>query len=56
MHTGTSPCAITGSQPAHICAVYSNLSSGITEYSGEGTHRDHQVQLLTEWPVQGLNP
>lgn len=31
--------------------------SQITEYSDlVGTHKDHRVQPLSEWPVQGLNP
>lgn len=29
----------------------------ITEYSElEGFHKDHEVQLYSEWPMQGLNP
>lgn len=57
MHRGTSlHCPAMESQPAHIFAVYSNLSSGTTEYSGEGTHKDNQVQHLSEWPIGRLNP
>lgn len=27
-----------------------------SEYSElEGTHKDYQVQLLSEWPIRGLN-
>lgn len=28
----------------------------ITESELEGTEKDHQVQLLCEWPMQGLSP
>lgn len=29
----------------------------ISEYSTlEGTHEDHQVQFLNEWPMHGSNP
>lgn len=32
-------------------------SYSITEYSElKQTHKDHQVQLLGEWPAQGSNP
>lgn len=34
-----------------------NLHSYITDYFElEGIHKDHEVQLLNEWLIQGSNP
>lgn len=41
----------------HMAKTDADQSYSITEYSElKQTHKDHQVQLLGEWPAQGSNP